>query len=49
MTWRNLGFQTHPWRAAVKAEGKTSMWGWAAQPDPTAVCLCWKAQASPGM
>lgn len=40
MTWRNLGFQPHPWRAAVKAgEGKTSTWGLGsmAGPLPTAV------------
>lgn len=40
MTWRNLGFQPHPWRAAVKAgEGKTSTWGLGsmARPLPTAV------------
>lgn len=44
MTWKNLGYQPHPWRAAtqstaatVKAKVKTSRgWGegkgWAAQP-----------------
>lgn len=40
MTWRNLGFQPHPWRAAVKAgEGKTSTWGLGstAGPRPTEV------------
>lgn len=41
MTWTNLGYQPHPWRAAtrctsaaVKAEGQNQQegGGWAAQP-----------------